>query len=59
MKSDKELAVEITVALIQANPRLVLPKSGPVSDVLPALSLADVKAILRQSYQMVHDLDKN
>lgn len=49
-KSNKELTAEITIALINANPRLVYRKSGSTDGVTPSVSIEAVSNIMDTVY---------
>ncbi len=57
-KSDKELAVEVAIAVINANPRIKHSKTGTgVEGVVPSLSLESVENIIKSCYNTIKGLN--
>lgn len=54
-KSNKELAVEVAIALIQANPRVVYKSDNVIQ---PSLTLESVTNIIRAVDQVLCEVDK-
>jgi hypothetical protein len=52
-KTNKELAAEITIALINANPKLISPTNGSVT---PGFSLAIAQAVFQGMYDTIHSV---
>lgn len=57
-KSNKELAVEITIAMINANPR-VLQNRGNREDVVLSYKSDQIVNIINKIYNTLKGLDKN
>ena len=55
-KSNKELAVEVAIALINANPRMIYKND---MSVVNALSLESVSSIIMSVHQTLQECDSN
>lgn len=56
-KSDKELAVEVAIAVINANQRIRYSKGNGVDSVTPSLNLDGVQNLIKNCYSAIKDLD--
>jgi len=63
MKTNKELAVELTIAMIQASRKTAFSSGGadgnPIGGVSPPLSHKDVKIMLKDFYKSLVSLESN
>ncbi|WP_302370475.1 hypothetical protein [Acidaminococcus massiliensis] len=55
-KTDKELAAEITIAVINANPTIIYRKDTAAERVIPAPSAADAADILETIFNRLKSL---
>lgn len=56
-KSNKELAVEITLAVINANQRQVYKRTASVDDVTPALGIDPIINVLKSTHDVLESFD--
>lgn len=54
-KSNKELAIEVAIAYIHANPRTVYRNDNQIA---PTLSLENVANIIKGVHQVLEDIDR-
>lgn len=59
MKSDKELAVELVVAMIAANPRVVVKTGVNTETGVPSIKQESVDTLLKHYYQLISKLDNS
>ncbi len=58
-KTDKELAVEITIATINSRQAKIVPMGNGASKTMPGLNIDDINSLIKSVYKTLQDLPED
>ena len=58
-KTDKELAVEITIATINSRQAQIVPMGNGASKTMPGLNIDDINSLIKSVYKTLQDLPED